>query len=318
MHDNSYKLLFSYPEIVTDLLRGFVKEKWVAQLDFSSLEKMSGSFVADDLRDREDDLIWRVKWGREWLYVYLLLEFQSGVDRFMAVRIMAYVALLYQDLIRQGQLTAEGKLPPVLPLVLYNGERRWTAAQEMADLVETVPGGLERYRPSLRYLLLDEIRLGQAELGPLRNLAAALFRLEQSRELTDVRRILDTLAEWLKAPEQTGLRRAFTVWFNRVFLPARLPGQAFPETQDLQEVRTMLEEQAKEWTRDWKEQGLQQGLLQGRQEGELNLLKRLLQRRFGVLPTWVEEKLTQADLPTLELWADRILEARSLEEMFDK
>lgn len=108
--------------MVADLLRGFVKEEWVSQLDFSSLEKLSGSFVADGLRDRENDLIWRMRWGREWMYVYLLLEFQSGVDRFMAVRIMAYVALLYQDLIRQGQLTVKGKLPPVLPMVLYNGE----------------------------------------------------------------------------------------------------------------------------------------------------------------------------------------------------
>lgn len=247
--------------------------------------------------------------------LYLLLEFQSGVDRFMAVRIMAYVALLYQDLIRQGQLTVKGKLPPVLPMVLYNGERQWTtAAQDVADLVGIVPGGLERYCPALRYLLLDEIRLSQTELGPLRNLAAALFQLERSREPSDVRRILGSLVEWLRSPEQIGLRRAFAVWFNRVFLPARLPGQEFPEAQDLQEVRAMLEERVKEWTKSWKEQGLQQG----RQEGELNLLRRLLQRRFGTLPKWVEEKLVQADSPSLELWADQVLNAKSLQGVFDK
>src|SRR5690554_1576078 len=31
-HDHSYKLLFSHPEMVKDLLTGFVKEAWVAQL----------------------------------------------------------------------------------------------------------------------------------------------------------------------------------------------------------------------------------------------------------------------------------------------
>ena len=35
-------------------------------------------------------------------YLYLLIEFQSKVDRFMAVRMLGYVSLLYQDLIRQG------------------------------------------------------------------------------------------------------------------------------------------------------------------------------------------------------------------------
>jgi predicted transposase YdaD len=74
--------------MVADLLRGFVHEDWVSQFDFGTLEKVSGSFVADDLREREDDLIWRARWGDEWLYVYLLLEFQSTVDPFMAVRII--------------------------------------------------------------------------------------------------------------------------------------------------------------------------------------------------------------------------------------
>ncbi|HRP95846.1 MAG TPA: Rpn family recombination-promoting nuclease/putative transposase [Rhodocyclaceae bacterium] len=148
-HDNGYKLLFSHPAMVEDLIRGFVHEDWVAELDFATLEKVSGTFVADDLRDREDDVIWRVRWGREWLYVYLLLEFQSRTDRFMAVRMLTYVGLLYQELIRGAQLTEHGKLPPVLPLVLYNGRTRWRAATEVAELIDAIPGGLERYCPRM-------------------------------------------------------------------------------------------------------------------------------------------------------------------------
>ena len=67
-HDQSYKLLFSHPEMVTDLLRGFVREEWVEHLDFGSLEKVSGTYVADDLREREDDVSWRIRWGQDWLY----------------------------------------------------------------------------------------------------------------------------------------------------------------------------------------------------------------------------------------------------------
>ena len=56
-HDQSYKLLFSHKKMVIDLLQGFVKQDWISQLDFSTLEKVSGSYVTDDLRDREDDII---------------------------------------------------------------------------------------------------------------------------------------------------------------------------------------------------------------------------------------------------------------------
>ena len=79
-HDHNYKLVFSHPEMVRDLLRGFVNEPWLAELDVDTLEKVSGSYVADDLRDREDDVIWRGQSHDRWLYLYLLLEFQSTVD----------------------------------------------------------------------------------------------------------------------------------------------------------------------------------------------------------------------------------------------
>ena len=65
-------------------------------------------------------MVWRVRWERDrWLYVYLLIEFQSTVDPYMALRVMVYVGLLYQDLVYNRQLTDADKLPPVLPLVLY-------------------------------------------------------------------------------------------------------------------------------------------------------------------------------------------------------
>jgi len=70
---------------------------------YSTLEKMPGSYVTDDLRQRADDVVWRVKADGEWVYLYLLIEFQSSVDAWMAVRIMTYVGLLYQDLIRRGE-----------------------------------------------------------------------------------------------------------------------------------------------------------------------------------------------------------------------
>jgi len=70
----------------------------------------------------------------------LLIEFQSTVDPWMAVRIMTYVGLLYQDLIRRGDVLKDRKLPPVLPIVLYNGDAKWTAATDIAALIPKAPG----------------------------------------------------------------------------------------------------------------------------------------------------------------------------------
>ena len=81
-HDASYKLLFSHARMMADLLQDFVHEAWVYDVDFTTLERVSDSHISDDLRSRRDDLIWRVRWGTDWLYIYLLLEFQSTVEAF--------------------------------------------------------------------------------------------------------------------------------------------------------------------------------------------------------------------------------------------
>ncbi|NEX23334.1 Rpn family recombination-promoting nuclease/putative transposase [Thiorhodococcus mannitoliphagus] len=315
-HDPSYKLLFSHRDLVADLIRGFVHEDWVEQLDFTTLQRVSEIGISHDLREREDDMIWRLRWGERWVYVYLLLEFQSSVDRFMAVRLLTYVGLLYQDLAAAGEIPAGDPLPPVLPIVLYNGEKSWWAKTSLDELIEpNLPAQLHRWQPQFRYLLLDEQRLADTALAGQRNIAAALFRLENSRRPEDIERVLASLIEWLAAPEQDSLRRAFVVWLKRVLLPARVPGAELPNVNDLQEMRAMLAERVKTWTEEWKQEGLKEGLEQGLSQGEARLLRRQLIRRFGALPAWAEAHLEQASEDELEVWADRVLECATLEEI---
>ena len=335
-HDGSYKHLFSHPEMVRDLISGFVEGEWVKEVDFATLEKVSGSYVSDDLRDREDDIIWRVRLRGSWLYVYLLLEFQSSIDPFMAVRIMAYVSLLYQDLIKSGWVKAGEKLSPVLPLVLYNGEPRWNALLSVEELIEEAPRGLEIYRPAMKYLVLDEGAYGEGTLEPLRNLAAALFRMENSRAPEDIQRVVECLVIWLDAEEQGSLRRAFTVWIRRVLLPGRLPGVELPEVRNLQEVRSMLAERSRNWTEEWKregmkegleeglkeglkegvKEGLKQGVEQGAQQGRAQMLKRLLKKRFGALPGEVLQRIDTASASELDAWGENLLDSGTLDDVF--
>jgi hypothetical protein len=284
--DNAYKLLFSHAEMVEQLLHGFVHEDWIGQVDFSTLEKRSGSYVADDLRDRHDDIIWRVRFKDQWLYVYLLIEFQSEVDPFMAVRIMAYLGLLYQDLARTGEVPRGGLFPPVLPLVLYNGKTRWNAGTNVADLIAPGPGKLHDYRPHLKYLLIDEGAVPPEEMAS-RNLVASLFALEQCRTPKQIKDALECLIHWWQDPAQSSLRRSFVIWIGRVLLPGKIPGHQFPNFHELQEVPPMLEETVKEWVEEWKAQGLKEGRQEGMKEG-LRITARALLKR-GETPAEIAE-----------------------------
>ncbi len=319
-HDHSYKLLFSEPEIIVDLLREFVCEAWVDELDFKTLEKVSGSYVSDDLRAREDDVIWRVKYRQSWIYVYLLIEFQSTVDRYIAVRIMTYMGLLYQDLIKTGQCLPDRRLPPVFPVVLYNGEKRWDAPACVQDLIVRLPGGLEGYLPSLKYLILDEGAYEMEALTPLKNLVAAIFRLENAARQEDIIEVLANLIEWLSTPEQTRLRRSFNVWLNRVL---QMPGELsppVPKLNDLVEIKTMLSQRIPQWIREAEAKaearGEARGELKGELKGEAKALLKLLKLKFGDIPVDVKQRVFIADKVQLDAWLERVLTADTLDELF--
>ena len=316
-HDRSYKLLFSFPEMVRDLLEGFICEDWLAQLDYASLQPVKCTYVSNTLHQRLGDLVWKARWGSDSRWIYLLLEFQSSGDPYMAVRVLTYAGLLYQELLRANQLPEDGKLPLVFSVVLYNGSARWRAAQELTALMEPTPATLRSYQPQIRYRLIDERRYIHSELASRRNLAAALFRLENSRSGADVDDVVKSLIEWLDAPEHAGLRRAFNTCIQQVIL-ARNPGFPVTKLGDLKETGMLLSERIDELCEEWKQEGLQQGLQHGLQQGEVSFLLRLLQKRFGELPDSIRGRLAQAPTEQLERWGERLLDATSLEALFDE
>jgi hypothetical protein len=63
-----------------------------------------------------------------------------------------------------------------------------------------------------------------------------------------------------------------------------------------------------EWTRQWQNQG--------RREGKAELLLRQAERKFGPLPGQDRARIELADAERLLSWGERLVAARSLEEVF--
>ena len=107
--------------------------------------------------------MWRLRRRGRWLYLPVLLEFQSTDEPRMALRILTYTSLLYQELVRNDALDARGRLPVVLPVVLYTGEARTRGPRRTGrvgnseiDVVVPVPGGVPvavRGTQALRFIV---------------------------------------------------------------------------------------------------------------------------------------------------------------------
>jgi predicted transposase YdaD len=325
-HDHGYKLLFSQPKVIEELLRGFLPAYWIERLDFSTLRRGNGSVVTDDLRERHDDVIWSLRWkdknGREHrFWIYILLELQSKPDRYMAVRLLTYVGLLLQDLIRTKKLEPEGLLPPILPIVLYHGKPRWWSPLNLASLFAPVPREIKRHLPQLSYRLLDAGRL-PLDLPNLRdNLVAATLRLETAEAREAVSRLED-----LRVLVPADLQRIFDIWldgrFRRYPFGATIP----PGTINLGSA-TMLEETFREWEQkmlrqgrqEGRREGRQEGRREGRQEGQVEGMQKMvletLRQRFGPVPQDIRRRVREiSSASELTKLNRRILTAKSLRD----
>ncbi len=316
-HDRGYKLLFSDPTLLEELLRGFLPGEWTGRLDFTTLERVGNSFVSADLRERHSDVIWRLRLrgeGEGWVYLYLLLEFQSTSDRFMALRLLTYIGLLLEEIVRKEKLKPEDRLPAVLPLVLYNGERRWRAPLRLESLFVPVPAPLRQHLPRLTYLLLDERRLDLNRPELEENRTAALFRIETFRNPTDIPRLTHDLAGLLPQGEEPELHRRINVWL-RALLHRSFPGVTIPETVDLEEI-SMFEERVREWEEKFLREGRQKGRHEGQLLGMQELLLQQMTLRFGRLPAKVRRQIAKiSSLQELRRLGRKILRAKSPQEM---
>ena len=240
----------------------------------------------------------------------------------MAVRLLTYVGLRYQDLIKSKQLPTASRLPPVLPVVMYTGDPKWTAAQNLNDLTEDIPAELNQFQPQLQYCLIDQKRYDATELGKMKNLTAALIRAEIAEEPETFIQVLAHLSLWLDRRSQAELRRALKDYFRGILTKYNVPGVDVDAVADLTEMQNMLSERVKEWGRSYHETleagrklGIEQGIERGAELAEAKILKRQLTKRFGSLGEDIATLIDQASRIQLEIWLDGILEAESLQDL---
>ena len=274
--DPIYKRLYAFARMVEDLLRTlFTKAELDA--DYRSLQKLSTEYVGDAFQRRHGDTAWRLRTrrGRNWLHVLVMLEFQSTTDTAMALRVLEYTALLYNELLRNGKAEL-GALPPVLPVVLYNGDSPWREATNVRKLIAKPPPALAPYQPWQDYFLLDQ-RHAPAEDFKLRELTWAVAQLERSRTADDLAKVVRRLAALLAGARNADLRRTFRdwLWAMRQPMVGGDPTQRPPENLNLEDTTMSLVDRIAEWPKTYIEQGRKQGMAH-----ERLLLRRLAAARF--------------------------------------
>ena len=281
-YDKKYRDMFTHPQMVKELMLDFVKDEWVAGIDFTTLEKVATNFVNKEEKDRRTDIIFKVRYNGEDLYIYLLLEFQSSVDKFMGLRVLSYIILFYEDLIKQNKV--QDQLPFVFPLVLYNGDQRWTAATEFSKLIRAPHTDMKQYVPELIYELLAINAMDPVVLQELKGAVSTLFVAEQSDE-SNIQENLDRISHGIVEILDADLRKALYNFIVGILARRDVPAEELEnisETEVKSMLRTTVDRMWEKSKQEGKLEGRLEGKLEGKHEEKIEIVKNMLDEGYKI------------------------------------
>ena len=312
--DPTYKDIFGHAFMVEELVRWLVADlhgarSLVEALDFSGLERVHEQSVtshAGGQHRHANDMVWRAPFRDRseddtgaWLYLVVMLEFQSEVDFLMPLRIRHYVDSLHMEQWRGRRFRSTDRLAPVLPIVLYTGRSLWSAAPQVIDLVTPGATGAghgegdlaSRANPLFageRYLVVDTLRVGADDLR--HDNAAALLAGLENPSPERIAGQLAALHRRLGARELAPLRELMLRWARQVArrrLKLDLEIEDMAQTERLDEsddLEAYYAARLRAWQDEYRAEGRAEGIEQGLEQGlaaERELLCRQTARKFG-------------------------------------
>ncbi len=242
-------------------MKALIPEKYSSLIEPENIQSIDKSFIASNHKEYESDLIYKVTIGEREAWVYILMEFQSTVDRLMPFRILNYVTQLYMTLL--NVYDENDKKPGILPLVLYNGNANWNVSTQVADLIDKTYVA-ENFLPHIEYMLLDLSQITDVALEQMKGLVGAVIYAEKYGREEHWKEAHTRLTHFVRECNPKELDW-FTGWFKTIL------SDKLSEERINQLIQTGNKEQGNMLADVMEEihaQGLQEGEQLGLQRGE--------------------------------------------------
>ncbi len=311
IHDTFFRETMSHKEVAADFLANYLPAKVLEHIRLDTLTITKDSFVNEKLAEYYSDLLYHVKFtGNRLGLIYFLFEHKSYPDIFTDVQLLGYLSENWQ-LIRK-QFPNTKKLPLIIPIIVYHGKPKGKAIR-LVDLIDLPHPDLACYVPTFDTAFYDFSPTAEEAIkGDIRLqlilLCLRAKNIPQSQEIFI--QILLLLA--LMPDDATAMH-----WMQKIF---RYLSQVMDiergVVHDLVQEHVPRDKEGKIMTiaEQWK----QDGRIEGRVEGRQAILQRLVTKRFGqnILDFHLQEQLRKATPEQLDLWAERILDAKNVDEVF--
>jgi hypothetical protein len=324
--ENGPKLLLENSANVRDLLT-LLHDPRVHKIDFTTMTIERTHFIQPDYTHVALDLLFKAPFransgeAARTIFIYLLVEHQSKPQRFIMLRLVEYLLEAYKMQKRawdeKHASDARFLLQPILPIVLYTGERAWGKIEKLVEVIEAGeifeemipafnPHFLNLRDTAPETLVREGGFFGQIlRLIRERRAAPAVFRSSLSEAVTELEKM--TVAERTRWVE-------FLSYILALVYHARSEEEQ-PELREIVDRTIQIDPHRKEYTkmgRTIAELYIDQGKLTASQAN----LVRLLRKRFKKVPRKVEARIAATtNIEELGAWLDNFANAQTLADV---
>ncbi len=319
-HDKGYKRIFSIKKHFLHFIKKYIALEWMMELEEEDLELIDKEYITDQFDTYESDLVYKVHTKEGAVYLFFLLELQSYNDFTMSFRLLIYMTAIWLDHFKNCDKNKRSKkgyrLPAIMPIVLHNSERNWTASCKFSQMINNAQL-FGKYVVDFEYALVSVNTLTESKISSSNTLIDNIFLADRKRTRQEWTDGIAELMHRIRAMDTNDLNEWIT-WFSNVIrkLNEDERGELITQLKEGDEKdmcssfeRLLNKEKADGRAEGWKD-GREKGKAEDRAEAVIELLEDL-GALSDSLKTCIME---QTDLELLKKWHKAAAKAASIEE----
>ncbi|MBF0474933.1 MAG: Rpn family recombination-promoting nuclease/putative transposase [Deltaproteobacteria bacterium] len=319
-HDKFFKKMFSGKDLAKDFFSNYLPGYILGQIDLTTLEATTDSFVDDQLKEHFSDLVYRVNMKRsQEAYVCILLEHKSHQDNRVSLQLLRYMTHMWTRIVSEKQ--ASEYLPVIIPLVFYHGTTTWEGSTKFSSLFDAT-AELKEHIPNFKYILVDLSALADEKIkGDVKTRMTLLLQKhigdpELVAKLADVATLYHQLSA---GPNQLEILKAVAQYLIFTDKLTKEEMKVFLDQATSGKGEDIMPTVAEQFIEEGIQKGILQGIEQGIQKGAVGKAREAIidgiEIRFGQVPNEITESIDQlSDTAVLKSLLKQAFVSKNLDE----
>jgi len=307
-HDKFFRQMFSKKEVAAEFLENYLPENLLNIIDTKSLEISKDSFVDSDYTEYFSDIVYNVKIKEENAYIYCLFEHKSYPQKDTAFQLLKYLVKLWE--LHRKQSTQK-LLPVIIPILIYHGDKMYNIDKNFISIVNSRVN-TEKYIPDFEFLFYDfSIYTDQQIIGSIQ-LQITLKIMHSIYTKNNLEQNLDEIFKLIKKLSNSkSILEYFTIGLKYILEI---------KNYDLEVIQNKIDKiipERSDILMTTADRLREEGMKKGKEEEIIETITVLLGQKleFNEFPDNLKEKLNKADLDTLILIRNNLLQINSLKEL---